>query len=211
MDAPIFGPDWTSHHFNDWSHWLAAFAGKPVHGLEIGSFEGRSARWFMEHICTDSQSSLTCIDPHDYADELALVPGGATHIIEQFDWSEVNRRFLHNLRPWIADRRLRFLQTNSRDAFSVLPPEPRYDFAYIDGSHFAACVLEDAVLVWPRLKQGAVLIFDDYRWAVNKPPPAGVPEEVMRPQVAIDAWLRVHAGQYTDLVHSNDQVKVRKR
>lgn len=207
---PQFGPDWTSHHFRDWQTWLGHLAGHPVHGLEIGSFEGRSARWFMETICTAPDSSLTCVDPHDYADEHRVIAGGGTHIEQQFYWPEIKRNFEQNLQPWIAAGRLRLLSVPSRVAFASLAPVPQFDFIYLDGSHIAACVIEDAVHAWPRLKPGGILIFDDYRWRQNKPPPAGYPEEVMRPEVAIDCWLRIYAGQWTEFYDSNDQVKVRK-
>jgi hypothetical protein len=210
--TPIFGPDWTSHHYNDWTRWLGHLAGQPCLGLEVGSFEGRSALWFMENICTARTSRLLCIDPHDYADEKSVIAGGGTHIEHQFDWSEIKRRFEHNLSPWLnsSPQRLWLKSEPSRHALCEIEPLSQFDFAYLDGSHIAACVMEDAVLAWPRLKPGGIMIFDDYRWAQNKPPPAGYPAEVMRPQIAIDCWLRVYAGQYDQLDESNDQVKVRK-
>ena len=39
-----------------------------------------------------------------------------------------------------------------------------FDFIYIDGSHTAYDVLQDAVLTHPLLKVGGVLIFDDFGW-----------------------------------------------
>jgi hypothetical protein len=33
-----------------------------------------------------------------------------------------------------------------------------------DGSHRARDVLEDAVLSWPLLKVGGIMLFDDYLW-----------------------------------------------
>jgi hypothetical protein len=37
-----------------------------------------------------------------------------------------------------------------------------YDFVYIDGSHLASDVLEDAVLSWAVVQVGDMIIFDDY-------------------------------------------------
>lgn len=209
-EKPIFGPDWTSHHFNDWSNWLGHLAGTSCKGIEVGSFEGRSALWFVQNICTHPESFLLCIDPHDYRDEKCVIPGGGTHIDHQFDWTEIKRRFEHNLAPWLTGRRVRLVSKPSRIALGTLDSVALYDFIYLDGSHLAPCVLEDAVLAWPHLRPGGILIFDDYRWRQNKPPPAGYPVEVMRPELAIDCWLRIYAGQWTDLADSNDQVKVRK-
>ena len=39
-----------------------------------------------------------------------------------------------------------------------------FDFAYIDGSHTAYDVLQDAILVHPLLKVGGIIIFDDFGW-----------------------------------------------
>jgi predicted O-methyltransferase YrrM len=207
---PIYGPDWTSHHFQDWQRWLGNLAGRPCSGVEIGSFEGRSARWFMETICLAADSRLTCIDPFDFGGEHATIAGGGTYIDTQFDWAEIRRRFEHNLQPWITAGRLRLMAADSRSAFAALAPVPQFDFAYVDGSHIASACLQDAVLVWPRLYPGGILIFDDYTWSQNRPPPPGVSAEVMRPKIAIDAWLQIYEGQYSELEIRNDQVKVRK-
>lgn len=85
-----------------------------------------------------------------------------------------------------------------------------FHFAYVDGSHLACAALEDAVLLWPRMAHGAILIWDDYDWRDNKPPPPGWPDEIMRPQAGIDAFLRVYAGQYDAMEHSLWQIKIRK-
>ena len=39
-----------------------------------------------------------------------------------------------------------------------------FDFIYVDGSHTAYDVLQDAVLAHPLLKVGGVIIFDDFGW-----------------------------------------------
>jgi hypothetical protein len=66
-----FSIDWTKagQRSKDWRVVLRKFIGKEdVHGLEIGSFEGRSAIWFLNNILTKPSSKLTCIDifPEEY-------------------------------------------------------------------------------------------------------------------------------------------------
>jgi len=39
-----------------------------------------------------------------------------------------------------------------------------FDFIYIDGSHTAYDVLQDAILAHPLLKKGGLVIFDDFGW-----------------------------------------------
>jgi predicted O-methyltransferase YrrM len=64
-----------------------------------------------------------------------------------------------------------------------------YDFIYIDGSHKAADVLEDAVLSFRLLKVGGLLIFDDYAWN------GGGPTEFDNPRRGIDAFYHAYGNQ----------------
>lgn len=41
---------------------------------------------------------------------------------------------------------------------------PLFDLVYIDGSHMRVDVLVDAVLAWPLLQPGGLMVFDDYEW-----------------------------------------------
>jgi hypothetical protein len=61
----------------------------------------------------------------------------------------------------------------------------------------------DAVASWVLLKEGGIMIFDDYEWEPDKPP-----EE--RPQIAIDIFLRGFRHQ-VELLHKGYQVIVRKK
>ena len=76
--------------------------------------------------------------------------------------TEVERRFDHNLRVAHAAHKVTKIKATSREALRKLPFES-YDLVYLDGSHMAADVLEDAVLSFPLLKPGGILIFDDYQ------------------------------------------------
>ena len=205
--TPVFGPDWTSWHYPDWQRWLGHLAGRPATGLEIGSFEGRSAVWFFKNILTHPKSSLICIDPWDYAEEKAVVPGGATHIARQFDWGQVSHRFRANTEPY--RHRCLVMPFSSTVAAPLIPRQPSLAFAYVDGSHTAAAALSDAVFLWPRLGAGSILIWDDYGWTQNKTAP-GWDNELLRPKLGIDRFLEVFANQYDELEISNEQVKIRK-
>lgn len=212
-DTPTYARDWTSHHFPDWHRWLGHLANTHCRGLEIGSFEGRSARWFAEHLLEHPQSRLICVDPYDYADELAQVPGGGTNIKNQFDFAEIRRRFEANLAPWLPsddghDAQVKLIVKPSWQALQMMPNWLTFDWIYIDGSHVASCVLEDSVQCWRRLNPGGVLIWDDYEFLQSTPNPDPV---VVRPKFAIDAFLRIINGQWHSREQSNDQVKVVKQ
>ncbi len=62
-----FTGDWFSHNISVWERIFAARAwldsdNKAVHVLEVGSWEGRSAVWFLTRICGHGASTLTAID-----------------------------------------------------------------------------------------------------------------------------------------------------
>jgi Methyltransferase domain len=81
-------------------------------------------------------------------------------------------------------------------------PLSYYDFVYIDGSHRAVDVLEDAVLAWRLIKQGGILTFDDYRWE-------GAFDYTNCPKIAIDAFLEIYSGQFT-FIREDYQVTIKK-
>lgn len=138
---PIYSVDWTSHNYPHWKKHLGHLRGTPARGLEIGSYEGRSAVWWMQNILTHPESRLTCLDCWEKPD--------------------VEQRFLANTRPFSS--RLAVVKQFSGLALRPLT-ESMFDFVYIDGSHEGMNVLEDAVLSWRLLKVGGILAFDDYEW-----------------------------------------------
>src|SRR5919108_3146648 len=58
-----FSEDWVGDSWLGWSRVLGRLKGRSdVQALEIGSFEGRSALWFLENVLTGERSSITCVD-----------------------------------------------------------------------------------------------------------------------------------------------------
>lgn len=181
--TPSYSTDYVSSFQEDWRRVLASIAGQPgIRLLEIGSFEGRSAAWFLEHVLTDESSRLVCVD-------LFTQPG-------------LEARFDHNIR--LADRHHQVCKLKGRSG-DVLPNfEPAsFDAIYVDGGHDAGTVLLDGMLAWRLLKPGGILIFDDYLWEPNRPP-------ARRPQLAIDIFRETMADAL-EVLHEDYQVIVRKR
>ena len=154
MADRVFQADWVSWHRESWQRWFAPFKGVPgIKGMEIGSYEGRSACWFCDNILTGDGATMTCVD----------------------NWWQPDRyvSFSNNTAglPVIAR------QGKSRDILPLLYCEgERYDFIYVDGSHVAADVLYDGCMSWTLLKPGGLMLFDDYGWEdpghPNPPKPA---------------------------------------
>jgi predicted O-methyltransferase YrrM len=183
--------DWFSRHIPNWTTWFAELAGKRhIIGVEVGSFEGRSARWLLEHVLTGVESRLYCIDPYSRAGMEDAGTGGAA--------PQAYKRFDENVLSVFQNVTL--IRGTSRN---VLRHWDRgtCDFIYIDGSHLARDVLVDCVLAWPVLSVGGLMILDDYTWRAG-------PEGTL-PWVAIDAFAKVMAP-YLMVVHCGDQVCLRK-
>lgn len=140
MNNPKFTSDWMSSNTQKWINHLSRFRDKPCQALELGSYEGRSAIWFVANILTHADSRITCVDGF-YA------PG-------------YSNLYLQNISITGAERKINTIRGDTHSVVRRL--QGQYDFAYIDADHKAFAVLSDIVMVWPLLKQGAVLILDDY-------------------------------------------------
>jgi predicted O-methyltransferase YrrM len=161
--------------------------------IEIGSWEGRSALFFLNYL---PQSRLVCIDTFEGSEEHRAHPETFAN-----DLPEMERRFDANLAPF-ADR-LEKIKATSAVALAELGIDGRrFDIAYIDGSHRSADVYSDGVLARSMLVPGGILIFDDYEWEY-------MPEPRSNPQLGIDSFLRAFESQYR-IVHKAFQVALEK-
>ncbi len=174
--------DYVSPHVENWTHLLEDYRDKPgVRMLELGSYEGRSAVWFLKNVLTGPGSHLVCVDA--------------------FYESRLELRFDHNIRINGVASRATKVKSLVADYLPGVPRES-FDIIYIDASHEAKDVLLDAMLSWYRLKPGGILIFDDYLWRLELP-------VANRPQMAIDLFLESFAGRY-DLLLKDRQVAIRR-
>jgi hypothetical protein len=178
----LFTQDWFSNDVLVWNKVLDQDRNKPgLVYLEIGAFEGRSILWILENILTDSSSRAVVIDPFtgDYKD-----------------------RYLANLEKSGMQDRVKTITGFSQIELRSQPLDS-FDLVYIDGSHQAADVLEDAILSMRLLKKGGLLIFDDYQWKPESPA-----EDTPGP--GIDTFYALFGRQF-DVVHSGYQVILRKK
>jgi len=188
-----FSVDWTSWHFPNWAACFASRRHSSVKILEIGSFEGRSAIFFLNYL---PKSSIVCID---------TFLGGPEHVDPQSptfsDMLEVERRFDSNMQEY-ADRCEKIIGLSSDEIPKLAFENRRFDLIYVDGDHRAVRSYADACLAWPLLVQGGLMVFDDYLWKPESP-------ELERPKLGIDSFLQANLGNYK-LLHSNYQIIVEK-
>jgi predicted O-methyltransferase YrrM len=184
------GPDWFSRNLIAFSTSLACFRGRPsVHGLEIGSFEGRSAVWLLENILTDSSSRLTCVDTFNGQEGLT----NPNFVRGAF------QRFRHNISKTGRGSQVTTLIGSSQ--IELRHCTSAFDFVYVDGSHYAPDVLEDAVLTFRLLNVGGVMIFDDYAWNHAR--------LTLPPGPAIDAFVKLYCERI-EIIHMSYQLHLRK-
>ena len=183
MEAYEFTADWFGGHIPIWQVHLAHLAGAAdVRCVEIGVYEGRATVWLLGNILTHPTARIECVDPF-------LVP-------------ETEPRFDHNIRTALGQDKVTKHKGYSHDVLRTLPLGS-YDMIYVDGSHMAYTVLEDAVLSYRLLKPTGILIFDDYHWYAHSDP-------LLQPRIAIDAFLNIYQRQI-DVLHHGYQVIVRKK
>ena len=110
--------------------------------------------------------------------------------------------FLKNIKESGAESYVQVIKGCSKDILPTLH-SLTYDFIYIDASHKAKDVLDDAVFSWRLLKNGGLLFFDDYKYTEGD-------IEIDRPKMAIDAFLSVRPTDYRILDHQY-QMYIQKR
>lgn len=142
---------------------------RPSRYLEIGSYEGQSAKWILDK----TEADVVCVDTWDGEGQ------GSGCVAEEYI-DKVETRFDANMKEYGG--RVTKLKGKSFDCLKNL--EGQFDLVYIDGSHLARHVIEDAVLSFALLRKGGVLVFDDYGWK-------GFKEEWKNPKLAIDAFFNI--------------------
>lgn len=179
----MYTTDYVTPFITSWTRLFEPLRGRAdLKLLEVGTYEGRSLAWFLDHVATHPTARVTVIDQF---------------LRKPF----VQVRYEHNLAIRPDRAKVTTLYGHSSYLWWSLPDE-HFDVIYVDGGHWAGQVLIDAVMAWRKLAPGGILLFDDYEWR----PDLATPD---RPQAAIDVALSLVDGQYTVL--SRDyQLAIRK-
>ena len=188
-----FTSDWIWKNYPIWRRVLKPLRARPTSILEIGSFEGRSARFFLKYL---PRSTIVCIDTFAGTPEESR----AYKFLEN-QLPGLEERFDRNVAPFGS--RVEKIKSRSAPALDALIAQGRrFELAYIDGGHRYEDVMGDSVAVWSMLEPGGVVIWDDYEWAPEFPP-------TERPKLAIDDFLRTQEGNYR-LLAKGYQVIIRR-
>lgn len=157
----------------EWETFTQPLLGMKLSILEVGSFEGGSTTWMLDHLMTHAESRITAVDTFE---------GGMDP--NNFDISGLEKRFRSNVEKCENVDRLRVIKAKSDDALLELRREgARFNFIYIDASHVAIDVLHDAVLCWRMLDVHGTVVFDDLSWK-------GYMEDCYNPRIAIKSFVQ---------------------
>jgi hypothetical protein len=177
----FFGSNFFEKWICEWKTHLGHLSGKPdTVGIEIGVLNGDCAVFCAEKISNGLNSVHYAIDIN-------------------------NNEFLqNNIAPY---SNVKFIQGSSYEILRNLNHNGQTkefaDYVYVDGSHLAINVMQDAVLSWYLLKDNGILIFDDYLWGCH------TTIENQKPKMAIDSFLNAYQG-HTQVLHAGWQVFVKK-
>ena len=171
---------WFNDHIPTWERCLSSLFNKPNICLEIGAFHGASTVYIKERLCSSDGSHLYVMDIN-----------ASSYLID-------------NIKPY---KDITFLQGESRDSFKKLEHNGQtkefLDFVYVDGSHMSMHVLEDAVNAFYHLKDGGIMIFDDYL--------GGLEQAIhMQVKTGVDAFAHAHRKHLVRLF-SNYQMGLIKK
>lgn len=190
-----FTQDWFSINIPVWQHFLTQYVNMPdLRVLEIGSWEGRSTCWMLDHLLTHPTARITCVDTFAGSVEHESLRQDVVQTIEQ--------RFDQNVEKTGTPEKVRKMVGSSQAVLRSLIPNS-YHLAYIDASHVAADVLEDTLLTWRLVKVGGTIIFDDYGFQF----PEGITEAP--PKIAVDAFISIFKHKVR-LIHQGYQVLIEK-
>ena len=180
-----FTADWFTHNIPNFEKCMAEIGEQRKKFLEIGSYEGRSTCWLLQNGLDKDGGVIACIDPYP-------------------NMSEVEERFWGNIKEVIGSAQgIHAFKEPSYQALGEMikfkePYSFTFDFIYIDGDHDPATTLTDACMAWGLLRQGGVMLFDDYEY----------PQEPTK--VGIQGFMQGFVGKY-DLVLQNYQLAVKKK
>lgn len=182
----VFTQDWFTHNtdnFIDCKKRIAETLGDVNSILEIGCYEGRGTCWMLENMLSDT-GSIICVDPFLGVDNPERADPGLRY-------KPLEDRFNHNVasskKP---DQSVNVIPTSSYQALAALiTANAQFDFIYVDGDHSGEGAMTDACMAWGLLKQGGVMLFDDYFWD-------HAADVLDRPKMAIDAFMNTFSRRF---------------
>jgi len=128
--------------------------------VEIGIYEGASSCFWSDFYMSHPESRLISIDPFTGSDEHHAKPENYPEL------AQIELTARGNIAKSDNAAKIEIVKGCSWDVFPELNRrfggEAWIDVLYIDGAHDSASVARDTTLYVPMVKEGGIVIFDDY-------------------------------------------------
>lgn len=152
--------------------------GIPNTVVEVGVFEGSTTFWMADNLTPYNKNlKIYAIDPHVGSNDMSE------------DFNVVQSNFVDNLNT-CQQKNITYIQKHSKQGLiDLINQGVQVEFAYIDGDHKAAEVLEDLVLTWQLLVVGGIVLCDDtttWKYKDNN----GTYSAQMSPRMAVEMFLQ---------------------
>lgn len=173
--------DWVSSKISIWDHVLCPL-GPRKNILEIGSYEGKSAVWFIQNLL-DTEGCITCID--------------------NWGWNNTEPTFNNNVNLALAETPTKKLVSLTGDSnielAKLIVSGTKYDLIYVDGNCSTSARASDAIIAWQLLEIGGLMIIDDYLDM----------EGDLNIKLAVDSFCNVFINKFV-LLYLGQQVIIKK-
>jgi predicted O-methyltransferase YrrM len=157
MSKYDFLVDWFSYNKVYLDNFMKDNKNNIEHVLEIGSWEGMSAVYFLENL---NLKSITLIDPCPENSYKMWIKSEQFETIKHNDLNQYNRLIRNLSATGQFDKCLIYRNTS----FAILPQlkQKSYDFIFIDGVHLPEYVEFETKYAYKLLKDNGYILFDDY-------------------------------------------------
>ncbi len=160
--------------------------------LEIGSFEGRSAIFFVNYF---NNINLICVDTWEKSDEES-----DKEMQKNIDFKLVEKNFDNNIKSHSSNIKK---YKGASKAFFKNNNFKNLDFIFIDGSHKYEDAINDATPSFKLLKIGGFILFDDLNWFYYK----NLKEN---PSYAINKFLKTFQNEI-EIIFASKQLLIKKK
>jgi len=181
--------DWFSTNIPILKYYLDKCEFPPkINALEIGSYEGRSAIFFMKYF---NKINLICVDTWLGTDEQMDI---------KIDFKKIENNFDYNIKIYQNNITK---HKGTSDNFFKLNINKNFDFIYIDGYHKYETVLSDAQSAFKLLNKGGFILFDDFNWFYYK-------NIKLNPVYAMNSFIKNHEKNI-EIIFANSQLLIKKK
>ena len=198
-----FTEGWFDHNIPLWNELFTKYIFPIKNVLEIGCYEGRATVYLCNEVLK-SGTNYYVVDTFQGSKEESGMRSTTERI--KNDVNTIENNFRHNI-TFHNDVKFYIHKGESQ---LILPEmyyksSPEFDLIFIDASHRSDDTFVDAYYANKMLKQGGILIFDDFGW---KDP--SNPEIVSSPEFGIKSFNTLYKEEY-EILHTGYQVVFRKK